>query len=283
MRKNRFWFTYLLLILSVAAYSQYSDDYEVVEENEDEEYEIYEVEETIEGASSGLAYEYEGFIENNSSSRYLDNDTSFKKRYQDEEYKYYEIPPKKTKKKDEPKEEKSNSSDSDRYRSRSRSGGAGFGVLATVFFYVFLVLAIGLIIYLIVQATTNLKIQKKPKLKHVQQHVEIEEDIEKIEELDPNDLRALIKKAKEAGNFPLATRFYFLLYLEQLQDKNAIKYHRDKTNADYLSEIKSESTTAQFLKLSYLFEYVWYGKKPLDENSFSSLETIFHQQLTVKK
>jgi hypothetical protein len=293
MRKNRIWFTYLFLILSTSVFSQYSyedsEDTEPVEEYEegsfdnDEDVEVYEVEESSDSRSSGLAYEYEGFSESTSNNRYLDNDTSFKSRYQGDEYQYHEKPPKKDKKKDDPKEQKGNISDGDSYSPPRGSGGAGFGVLATVFFYLFLALAIGLIGYLIFQATTNLKIQKKPKLKRVEPHIEIEEDIEKIEELDPNDLRALIKKAKESGNFPLATRFYFLLYLEQLQDRKAIKYHRDKTNADYLSEIKSGSTTAQFVKLSYLFEYVWYGKKPLDETSFNSLETIFHKQLTAKK
>ena len=288
MRKNRLFLTYLLIVFSSLAFGQLST-YEEEEAEADEEYEYYEeyIEEPAEETTSGLAYEPEGFYESNSRSSYLNQDTSFKSNYTDEAYQYYEKPPVKPKDKKEENKDKNEKDDVEprtpiKHRG-SGAGAAGFGVLATVLFYIFLVLAIGLIGFLIYQAVANLKIQNKPKLKRVDPHVEIEEDIEKIEELDPTDLRALINKAKEAGNYTLATRFYFLLYLEQLQNGNAITYHRDKTNADYLAEIQSENTTAQFIKLSYLFEYVWYGKKPLDENSFSSLESIFHQQLNNTK
>ena len=59
-----------------------------------------------------------------------------------------------------------------------------------------------------------------------------------------------IADAKSAGNYPLAIRFYFLLYLEQLEKQNIVNYHRDKTNQDYILEMKNDDHIAQFLKLS---------------------------------
>ncbi|PCJ66732.1 MAG: hypothetical protein COA58_04535 [Bacteroidetes bacterium] len=286
MRKSKLLFTYLFLSICIFGYGQteYEEyEFEEVDGSLETEYETEEIDAAIESIEieESKKHDYNNdLVYSTSSSPYLNADTSLKSRYKDDAYLYVDSDSKKGKEADKKKNENGKGDvNHDRSSGRSHAPGPGFGILATIIFYCFLALAIGLIIYLIFQAVVNLRIQKKPRLKRVDPHVEIEHDIEKIEALDPNDLRQLIKKAKEAGNFTLATRFYFLLYLEQLENKKAIKYHRDKTNADYLSELKSENNISQFIKLSYLFEYVWYGKKALDQTSFENLETIFHQQI----
>jgi hypothetical protein len=81
----------------------------------------------------------------------------------------------------------------------------------------------------------------------------------------------------------LAIRYYFLLYLEKLEKNEYIVYNKDKTNTDYLLELKQETHIAEFIKVSYLFEYVWYGKKAIDQETFASLEKTFNDQINTIK
>jgi hypothetical protein len=69
------------------------------------------------------------------------------------------------------------------------------------------------------------------------------------------------------------------MYLKKLQDHKVITYHHDKTNAEYLIEIDDATRSEQFVKMSYIFEYVWYGKKALTAELFATVEQTFVTQI----
>lgn len=99
---------------------------------------------------------------------------------------------------------------------------------------------------------------KKPSEKLVYE----EEDIHDV------DLESLLEKAIEAKNTRLAVRYYYLLLLKKLSEKELIKYDKDKTNSEYLFEIKNLKTRNEFSYLSYIYTYVWYGEFSLNEMDF---------------
>lgn len=87
----------------------------------------------------------------------------------------------------------------------------------------------------------------------------------------------LIKQAINEGNFRLATRFLYLKSLKTLTKNNIIEWHYDKTNSDYLNEIRNAETRQLFKKASYVYDYVWYGEFPLDQQQFEYNQQHFVQ------
>lgn len=114
------------------------------------------------------------------------------------------------------------------------------------------------------------KIFKEPEttfdgFKYVEEHI-TEVDFEK-----------LISQAISDGNLRLATRFLYLKSLKSLASKQIIEWHFDKTNNDYLNEIKNAETRQLFKKISYVYDYVWYGEFPLDRQQFEHNKQHFSQ------
>lgn len=99
----------------------------------------------------------------------------------------------------------------------------------------------------------------------------IEENIEQI------DFDKLIKKAIKNNNYRLATRYMYLKSLKVLTHKKAIEWHYDKTNTDYLNEISNLKLKQLFKRVSYIYDYVWYGEFPIDEASFNKNKNDFEQ------
>ena len=87
----------------------------------------------------------------------------------------------------------------------------------------------------------------------------------------------LISQANNEGNLRLATRFLYLKSLKILAKNNIIEWHFDKTNSDYLNEIKNSETRQLFKKVSYVYDYVWYGEFPVNKEQFENNKAYFVQ------
>lgn len=90
--------------------------------------------------------------------------------------------------------------------------------------------------------------------------------------IDENDYPKLLAKAIKDKNYRLATRYYYLSLIHKLSQKEYIEYHKDKTNSEYLFELKEEVMRNGFSYLSYIYSYVWYGEFPVDEVKFATIE-----------
>ncbi|WP_299523121.1 hypothetical protein [Winogradskyella sp.] len=99
----------------------------------------------------------------------------------------------------------------------------------------------------------------------------VEENIEQV------DFDKLIKQALKDNNYRLATRYMYLKSLKVLANKKTIEWHYDKTNTDYLHEIKDSKLKALFKRISYIYDYVWYGEFPIDEHNFNRNKNDFDQ------
>lgn len=111
----------------------------------------------------------------------------------------------------------------------------------------------------------------KTETKEIEGFSYVEENIEQI------DFDKLIKKALKDNNYRLATRFLYLKSLKSLANKKIIEWHYDKTNSDYLNEIKDGKLKDLFRHVSYIYDYVWYGEFPIDETSFNKNKDDFNQ------
>ena len=89
------------------------------------------------------------------------------------------------------------------------------------------------------------------------------------------DINALIEAAIKQKNFRLAIRYYYLRTLKYLTEKELIIWEQQKTNNDYILEIKTDHLRKSFEQLTYIYDYVWYGEFDIDEIKFHSFSSNF--------
>ncbi len=84
------------------------------------------------------------------------------------------------------------------------------------------------------------------------------------EEEMPEDIFAInyqveIDKAAGRGDFRMAVRLQFLRLLKGMTERNIIRYQQDRTNLDYLLQLKDTGYYRDFFRITRHFEYSWYG------------------------
>lgn len=149
----------------------------------------------------------------------------------------------------------------------------------TIAVYAVAIGIIGYILFLVIK-NTSLKSKGKIPKSHLPDHATHIEDIKELE------IDRLLREAITAGNYRLVIRIYFLGLLQKLDEDHLIKWKKDKTNRDYLSELFSKTTHFEEVKrLTIAYEQVWYGDHNLPiqtyEQIISSFKTI-DQKLKVQ-
>jgi hypothetical protein len=91
-------------------------------------------------------------------------------------------------------------------------------------------------------------------------------------QLHQANFEKLIQEKLVQKNYRLVIRYYYLYLLKKMSDQNIIDWEVNKTNSDYAYEIKNETQKSKFDKLSYLYEYIWYGEFEIEEKQY--LQTI---------
>ncbi len=127
---------------------------------------------------------------------------------------------------------------------------------------------VGFIAWLFSRLNPGGKILQKQKTSEV--FLSEEEELIKNE-----DLEALMREAIEAGKFRLAVRYYYLKELRKLDQLELIDYEYQKTNRDYSNEIKQGKIRQQFINITMLYEFIWYGSFQVSETDFRLAEKGF--------
>ena len=89
------------------------------------------------------------------------------------------------------------------------------------------------------------------------------------------DFEQLISETEKQGDTRQIIRLYYLWLLKDLKENKLIVWLPEKTNTDYLSELKEESLRKKFSYLSYLYNYIWYGEFSIGDEDYITAKKAF--------
>ena len=148
-------------------------------------------------------------------------------------------------------------------------GGVDF--FNSVFGILFWILAIGLFTYLVYRLfLSNSAIFSRNRRN-------VSADVSISTEENTTDPDALVRNAIRNGNYRLAIRYLYLQVLDKLSERKAISIHPNKTNYEYVQEVRKHRFANEFASLTLKYEYVWYGEYPVDEKLFGQIQESFTQ------
>ena len=134
------------------------------------------------------------------------------------------------------------------------------------------VVIIGLLVYLVVRILSGKKRNTKMKETSVKPELEAEMPMASA----PMDLLwSSFSKARETGHYKECLRLLYQISLKHLENASIIKTEVDKTNWDYVTEIREPKIASGFSSLTAIHEYTWYGMTSVDEPTFSRFEPQF--------
>lgn len=131
-------------------------------------------------------------------------------------------------------------------------------------------LLIGILIYFFGKG-----IFKNPKVIPATGHIITDLDERPME----SDLERYLREALENKDFRLAVRIYYLMLLKLLNDKELIIWKKNKTNMDYLIEMRNHPNYNQLSQQTLIYEYVWYGEQSIAEPQYKTVSQTFIQLL----
>ena len=102
-------------------------------------------------------------------------------------------------------------------------------------------------------------------------------DSELLQNPEKTDIDEAISKSIEKGAYREAIRLLYLRVLKVLNSNNIISWSRDKTNSDYIKELKDDKMQEKFKFISFLFEYICYGEFMISKNRFEGMHESFNQ------
>jgi hypothetical protein len=144
---------------------------------------------------------------------------------------------------------------------------------STIFDYIYYAL---MIIALILIARGLLKADRRSLLfgKSNSDELKMNELNEDIRNLNFDDL---ISSAIETKNYKLAIRYLYLKSLQLLSDQGVLELKENKTNHQYLSEIKNSRLSGAFRNVMTIFEWIWYGEFSIDESTMNNSQDEFNE------
>jgi hypothetical protein len=92
-------------------------------------------------------------------------------------------------------------------------------------------------------------------------------------------LPALISQAEHDGDFRLASRYRYLLLLQDLHARQLIRMHSELTNWDYVNQLGNNPLNDRFRFLTIAYDYIWYGEFQPSAQQYESLKKKFESFL----
>ena len=146
----------------------------------------------------------------------------------------------------------------------------GFDFFRSIFGLIFWIAAIGLFGYLVYRLFLSNSSFFSRNRKNISADIQIATE-------DNNDPDVVLRNAVRNGNYRLAVRYLYLQALHRLSERKFIEINSNKTNYEYVNEIRKHKFANEFASLTLQYEYVWYGEYPLDEKLFKQIEEGFLQ------
>lgn len=139
--------------------------------------------------------------------------------------------------------------------------------LATIIFYTLVTAVLAVIIGVLIKnvSSSNADVERK----ELYRQLDTEEDIAET------DLAAYLKKALELEDYTLALRIKYLMIIKELTTSNIIVWSKEKTNGEYLREVRQHPIFNDFRNATFAFERVWYGEEPFSKADYEPLSAHF--------
>jgi hypothetical protein len=153
-----------------------------------------------------------------------------------------------------------------------RNTGAGsLGAIGKVVLWV-LIIGAGLFLILgILKVRFRKLVKKKSDEAEVLYTGELEED----EDIRDMEFESLLDKAISEKRYRYAVRLLYLQSLRQLHEGGIIRWTIDKTNHEYVREVRDGALKPIFSEVTFIFEYIWYGEFPVDKDHFYTARGSF--------
>lgn len=103
-------------------------------------------------------------------------------------------------------------------------------------------------------------------------------DLLDAEDIVAIDLDAMLHAALQENRYRDAARFQYLRALQTLTEQGLIDWDKHKTNREYLTEVRRADRpklNTSFADITRLFEWIWYGEFPVDEQRFALVRARF--------
>lgn len=101
-------------------------------------------------------------------------------------------------------------------------------------------------------------------------------DAEEVEEqLESIDLEGRLAEAEGKHDWQRAVRWRYLLALREMERREFVVYKVGRTNREYLRALAHGELRDRFAEMTRLFEYVWYGRIPVDATEYQKVREIF--------
>ena len=145
-----------------------------------------------------------------------------------------------------------------------------FGTIYNILFYLF---CFAVIVFAVLKLTgTNVsQLFRKHSDQGLVRDDALENDIYSI------DFDREIAQARQAGDYRRGIRLLYIYTLKQLTDRQRIRWRPGKTNHDYQTELRETPLQSPFERLSYYYEYAWYGNFPVDEGLYQRVEQLMQR------
>jgi len=137
--------------------------------------------------------------------------------------------------------------------------------------------SLGVIIWILLKSDLSRLIIPKSKLTTFN-FSELTEDLSTI------NFDKMIDEACKDEDYRTAIRWHYLKTLYLLEKANYLVFQPSKTNIDYQNDLKKTNLVKEFVSISRIYDYVWYGKFLVDETKYHNLKkdfTTFENQLHV--
>lgn len=148
------------------------------------------------------------------------------------------------------------------------------GNYAEIILRFFAVVIIGLVIYFLLKFLLNKDgnfiFGKKNKKLDISDQ-DLKENIHEI------NFTSSINDFERKKDYRSAIRYQFLFVLKKLSDRKKIEWNPEKTNKDYLAELKDKNQKSEFRELVYIFNNVWYGEFDVEDLNYERFKNKFNR------
>ena len=150
--------------------------------------------------------------------------------------------------------------------------GPAVGVLAAIVKAIPWIV-LGLLLFFILKFFLKVNTRNATDVLETIPSIQLTNDEELINNMQLNEL---IAQAIQVKDYRLAVRFYYLLILQKLTDKELIVWQQEKTNEDFIREVAKLKIASDFTEITQLYDFVWYGNFEINEPEFLKATTLFN-------